>query len=66
MINVSDKSCGEHQNRHLMFNNTFPKIMPFIRHCGKKWYSQTGHWWPYGTCALHAGWLRPQKHTHNM
>jgi len=25
MINVSDRSCGEHQNRHLMFNNTFKK-----------------------------------------
>jgi hypothetical protein len=25
-----------------------------------------GHRWQYGTCALHAGYLRLQTHTHNM
>jgi L-rhamnose mutarotase len=43
MINVSDRSFEENQNRHLMFNNTFPKIVPFMKHCGIKWYSQIGH-----------------------
>jgi hypothetical protein len=29
--NVSDKSCRENQNTHFMFNNVFPKIVPFMR-----------------------------------
>jgi len=29
--NVSDKSCTENQNTHFMFNNVFPKIVPFMR-----------------------------------
>jgi len=31
MRNVSDESCGENQNTHLIFKNVFPKIVPFIR-----------------------------------
>jgi hypothetical protein len=31
MRNVSDKSCRENQNTHFMFNNVFPKIVPFMR-----------------------------------
>ena len=31
MGNVSDKSCRENQNIHFIFNNSFPKIMPFLR-----------------------------------
>ena len=30
------------------------------------WYSGAGHRWQYGACALHAGYLRLQTHTHNM
>jgi hypothetical protein len=29
--NVSDGSCREIQNTHFMFNNLFPKIVPFLR-----------------------------------
>jgi hypothetical protein len=43
MRNVSDKSCRENQNTHFMFNNLFPKIVLFMRKCGKIWYSRTGH-----------------------
>jgi len=25
----------------------FPKIVPFVRWCGKIWYSQTDHGWQY-------------------
>jgi hypothetical protein len=32
---------------HFMLNNLFPKIMPFMRWCGKIWYSQTGYRWQY-------------------
>jgi len=34
MRNYSDKSCTENQNTHFMFNNVYPKIVPFMR-CGK-------------------------------
>jgi hypothetical protein len=27
---ISDKSCRENQNTHFMFNNIFPKIVPFM------------------------------------
>ena len=39
-----------------MFSKCFPKIVHFIRKCGKIWYSQTGHRWQYSR--LHAGTLR--------
>ena len=29
--NVVDKSCRKNQNTHFMFNNLFPKIVPFMR-----------------------------------
>jgi hypothetical protein len=45
MRNVLGKSCRESQNTHFMFYNSFPKIVPFMRCCGKIWYSQTGHRW---------------------
>jgi hypothetical protein len=37
----SDISCRESQITHVTFNNCFPKIMPFMRKCGKIWYSKT-------------------------
>jgi len=35
MSNVSDKICTENQNTHFVFSNFFPKIVPFMRKCGK-------------------------------
>jgi hypothetical protein len=35
MRNVSDKSGTENQNTHFKFSNFFPKIVPFMRKCGK-------------------------------
>jgi hypothetical protein len=29
MGNVLDKGCRENENTHFMFNNVFPKIVPF-------------------------------------
>jgi hypothetical protein len=44
--NVSDKNCREHHNKHFISNDFyFPKIVSFIRQCGKTWYSQTEHRW---------------------
>jgi len=31
MRNVSDEICGENQNTHFIFDNAFPKIIPFVR-----------------------------------
>jgi len=28
MRNVSDKSCREHQNTHIIIQNIFPKVLP--------------------------------------
>jgi hypothetical protein len=43
MRNVLDKNCRENQNTHFMFNNFFPKIVPFMR-CRKIW-KRRGHKW---------------------
>ena len=34
IINISDKLCRVNQNSQFMFNNFFPKIVPFMRKCG--------------------------------
>ena len=34
-----------------------------MRECGKILYSWAGHRWQYGSCTLHAGYLRLQIHT---
>jgi len=36
-----------------------------MRYCGKISYSRADHRRQYGACALHAGHLRLQTHTHN-
>jgi hypothetical protein len=61
--NVSGKSSLENQNTHLMFYNFFsPKIVSFIRQCGKILLSLADHWRQYGASALHAGY----KHTRRI
>jgi len=35
MGRISDKSYRENQNTHIMFNNFFFLIMPFMRYCIK-------------------------------
>jgi hypothetical protein len=35
MRNVLDKSCRENQNTHFIFNNFFPKILPFMSNVEK-------------------------------
>jgi len=47
MRNISDKLCKGNQSTHFMFHNLFPKIMSFLKYCGKIWYGQKGHRWPY-------------------
>jgi len=50
---------------HMLRSVTFSKIVPFMRKCGKILQSGAGHRWQYGACALHAGYLRLQIHTHS-
>jgi hypothetical protein len=54
MKNILDKRCRENQNKHVMLPNSFTKIVPFVRLCGKILYSQTHHIWQYGTFAVPA------------
>ena len=35
MQNAVDKTCTENHNTHFIFNYIFPKIVPFMRQCGK-------------------------------
>ena len=37
MGDVSDESCRENQNAHFIFSNFLPKIVAFMRQCGKMW-----------------------------
>jgi hypothetical protein len=63
--NVSDKSCSENQNKHFMFINSFPKIVPFVRQFGNMWYSRTGHRWRYNSVHVLCvpEWQRLQTHS---
>ena len=58
------KICRENQNTHFMFNNFFPKIVPFMRWCRKIRWSHRGRKWQCGACALHAGLVRVHISTH--
>jgi len=39
-------------------------IVPLKKYCGKISYSVAAHRWQYGACALRAGYLNLQIHTH--
>jgi hypothetical protein len=65
MKNVSDKRCRETWKTRFTFSNFF-FILPFMRQCGKLLKSGADHRWQYGACALHAGYLSLQTHTHTQ
>jgi len=48
---------------HLVFSKVVLKIMPFMRKCGKNIVEQGRPQRQYGTCTMHAGYLRLQIHT---
>jgi len=57
MKNVSDKSCRENQNTHLMLNNFFfffenGAVYEIMCKVIQRW---AGHRRQYGACSLHAG-----------
>jgi hypothetical protein len=65
MRNGLDKICRENKNTHFMFNNFFPKIVPFMR-CREIWWKLRGHKWQYGACVLHAGYDHTHAHMHTL
>ena len=67
MRNVTDESCAENQNTHLLFSNFLVFLFEnraFYEIMWKNIVEGAGHRWQYGACELHAGYLRLQKHTH--
>jgi hypothetical protein len=67
MRNISDKSCTENRNTHFMFSNVFRKPWRFLDNV--ETYGRDGQdrmAIQYGTCALHAGYLRLQTHTQDI
>jgi hypothetical protein len=60
----SSEGCQGPQSTDGWMELFFLKIVTFMR-CGETLYSRTGHRTQYGTCALHAGYLRLQTRTHN-
>jgi hypothetical protein len=59
------KSCRGDQNTHFVFRNSFSKIVPFMKYCGKILSSGASHRWQYDACKLRAGYLRLKIHSHN-
>jgi len=63
--NISDKAEDKIKTHIFMTSNFFTWKLPFMGSCGKILWSQRGHRWQYGACALHAGYLRLQTHAQN-
>jgi hypothetical protein len=62
MINISKLHT---KSKHAFMLHKFVfDIRAVYKICGIMWRSQRGHRWQYGVCALHAGCLRLQTHTH--
>jgi len=64
--NISDKTCRGNHKIPCISHKFFSKNLHFVGLCGKILHSRTGYRWKYGTCALHAGYLRLPIHTHIM
>jgi hypothetical protein len=59
--------AAEKTKTHILCSVTPPlQIVPFMRKRGTILQSEAGYRWQYGACALHAGYLRLQIHTHRL
>ena len=66
MRDVSEKSCGDNQNTHFVFNNSFfLKIMPFWDDVEKIWQSQTDHKWQLMWHICFACWITNATDLHS-
>ena len=63
MRNISDKRCRENQNIHFVFNNFIFENRAVYEICGKNIVERGRPHTLNGTGALHAGYLKPQRHT---
>jgi len=64
--NVSDNSCREHQNTHFVFNNFCFENRAVYEITWEKLLTAGQATDDYGSCALHAGYLRLQIYTCSM
>jgi len=66
--NISHKICTENLNIHFMFNDSFPENRAVYEIMWKNMVQpdRPQMKMQYGTCALHAGYLRLQTHTQNI
>ena len=62
--NIETRAVIKFFSMYFMFNSVFPKIVPFMRKCGKIYQSRTDYIWQHGACSLHAVFLRLHTHTH--
>ena len=67
LTNVSDKSRGENQNTHFVFNNPFfsENRAFFWGYVGKILKSRTDHRWWYGACVF-AWWITKATDTYSQ
>ena len=63
---VSGRGCREYENTHFMFNDFFSENRTVYETMWKNIVKPVGHKCPYGSCALHAGYLQLKTHTQNM
>ena len=56
-----DKCCRENQNAHFLCTNIFPKLVRFVRYCGKIWQSQTDHRWDLHAVQLSQDYRHTQR-----
>ena len=66
--NISDKIIKKKITPHFSYSIIFsPKIVPFMRLCGKILYNLADHRWQYNTAHAHSMLdPKPQTHTHNI
>jgi len=65
MRNVSGQNCRENQNTRFVFNNILFQNRAVYEIMWKNIVQPNRSQTIIGTCALHAGYLRLQTHTHN-
>ena len=66
MRNASDKSCTENKTRIYSSITPPPKVVAFVRKCGKILYSRTGQRWQIIRRMRFAYWILKAKITHRI
>jgi hypothetical protein len=53
LVEFADKFCKQNHNTHFSSISYLTKIVPFMRQCGKIWYSTAGHRCQYNKAHAH-------------